>query len=107
MLGDHIGDHLTLVIDLAAHEIDGHRRIGLNRTDAVDARDRGDDDHIIPLQKRAGGRVAHPVDLLVDLGFLLDIGVGAGDIGLGLVIVVVGHEIFDGVIRKEALEFAV
>ena len=51
--------------------------------------------------------MAHAVDLLVDGGFLLDIGVGARDIGLGLVIIVVGDEIFDRVVGKEALELAV
>ncbi len=51
--------------------------------------------------------MAHAVDLLVDRGFLLDIGVGARDVGLGLVIVVVGDEILDRVVGKEALELAV
>ena len=51
--------------------------------------------------------VAHAVDLLVDVGFLLDIGVGARHVGFGLVIVVVGDEIFDRVVGKEALELAV
>jgi hypothetical protein len=51
--------------------------------------------------------VAHAVDLLVDRGFLLDIGVGARDIGLGLVVVVIGDEILDRVVGEEALELAV
>jgi hypothetical protein len=45
----------------------GHRAVGLDRADAVDAGDRGDDDHVVAFQQRPGGRVAHPVDLLVDL----------------------------------------
>jgi hypothetical protein len=51
--------------------------------------------------------VAHPVDLFVDLAFLLDVGVRARDIGLGLVVVVVADEILDRVVREEALELAV
>jgi hypothetical protein len=51
--------------------------------------------------------VAHAVDLLVDGRVLLDIGVGARDIGLGLVVVVVRDEILDRVLREEALELAV
>jgi hypothetical protein len=51
--------------------------------------------------------VAHAVDLLVDRRFLLDIGVGPRDIGLGLVVIVIGDEIFDGVVREERLELAV
>ena len=86
---------------------EGHRGIGLDRADAVDAGDRGDDDDVVALQQRAGRGVAHAVDLLVDRGFLLDIGVGARDVGLGLVIVVVGDEILDRVVGEEALELAV
>ena len=43
-----------------------HLGIGLDRTDAVDARHRRDDDHVAPLDDRARRRVAHAVDLLVD-----------------------------------------
>jgi len=50
--------------------------------------------------------VAHPVDLVVDEGVLLDVGVRLGDVGLGLVVVVVRHEIFDGVRREERPELA-
>ena len=49
----------------------------------------------------------HPVDLLVHRRFLLDVGVGARDVGLGLVVVVVRDEILDRVRREEALELAV
>ncbi len=38
---------------------------------------------------------------------LLDIGVGARDVGLGLVVVVIGDEILDRVLREEALELAI
>ena len=51
--------------------------------------------------------MAHAVDLLVHRRVLLDIGVGARDIGLGLVVVVIGDEILDRVVREEALELAI
>ncbi len=51
--------------------------------------------------------VAHAVDLLVDVGFFFDERVGARDVGLRLVIVVIRHEIFDRVLREEILELAV
>ena len=72
-------------------EREGHRRIGLDRADAVDARHRGDDDDVVALEQRARRRVAHAVDLLVDRGFLLDIGVGARDVGFRLVVVVIAR----------------
>ena len=86
---------------------EGHRGVGLDRADAVDAGDRGDDDDVVALQHRARRGVAHAVDLLVDRRFLLDIGVGARDVGLRLVIVVVGDEVLDRVVGEEALELAV
>ncbi|MNZ13788.1 hypothetical protein D3C78_306950 [compost metagenome] len=45
--------------------------------------------------------------MVVDRGVLLDIGVGGRYVGFRLVIVVVGNEVFDGVIRKEGAELAV
>ena len=70
----------------------------LGAAQAVDAGDRGHDDHVAPGEEGLGGGVAQPVDLLVDAGVLLDVGVGAGDVGLGLVVVVVGDEVLDGVV---------
>ena len=62
---------------------------------------------VAPLEERARRRVAHAVDLLVDRGFLLDIGVGPRHIGFGLVVIVVGDEILDRVLREEALHLAI
>ena len=67
----------------------------------------GDDDDVVALEQRTGRRVAHAVDLLVDRRFLLDVGVGARDVGLRLVVVVVGDEILDRIVREERLELAV
>ncbi len=102
-----VGDQLALVDALALLEREGHGRIGLDRADTVDAGYRGHDDHVVPLEQRARSAVAHAVDLLVDGGFLLDVRIGAGDIGLRLVIVVIADEIFDRVVGKEASELAV
>jgi hypothetical protein len=102
-----VGDELALLDALADLHRERHRRVGLDRPDAVDARHGGHDDDVVALEERAGRRVAHAVDLLVDRGFLLDVGVRARDVRLGLVIVVVGHEVLDGVVGKEALELAV
>ena len=58
-------------------------------------------------KQRPGGGVPHPVDLLVDGRFLLDIGIGPRHISFGLIVIVVGDEVFDGVVGEEALELAV
>ena len=52
------------------------------------------------------GRVAQPVDLVVDRGVLLDVEVLVRDVGLGLVVVVVGDEVLDRVVREELAELA-
>jgi len=46
-------------------------------------------------------------DLVVDRGFLLNVGVRLRDVGLGLVVVVVRDEVLDGVPREEGLELLV
>ena len=46
------------------------------------------------------------LNLVVDRRVLFDIGVGMGDVGLRLVIIVIRNEVFDGVFREEFPEFA-
>jgi hypothetical protein len=91
----------------APTELEGHRGVGLAGADAVDARHRGDDDHVAPRQEREGRGVAHPIDLFVDDRVLLDEGVGGRDVGLGLVVVVVADEVVDGVVGEQLLQLAV
>ena len=66
---------------------------------AVDAADRGDDDDVSPGEQGRRGRVAQPVDLVVDRRVLLDVGVARRDVRLGLVVVVVADEVLDPVVR--------
>ena len=102
-----VGDQLPLVDALALLQRKGHRGVGLDRADTVDARHRGHDDDVVALQQRPRRRVAHAVDLLVDGGVLLDVGVGPRHIGLGLVVVVVADKILDRVVGEETLELAI
>ncbi len=104
---DKPGEQMRAVDPVALGERQRHLRIGLDRADTVDAGDRGDDDDVAAFENRPRRRVAHPVDLLVQRRFLLDISVGARDIGLGLVIIVIRDEILDRVLREEALHLAV
>ena len=48
--------------------------------------------------------MAQPVDLVVDRAVLLDVRVGRGEVGLGLVVVVIGDEVLDPVLREELAE---
>ncbi len=74
---------------------------GAQAVDAAHARH----DHHVPAGKQAHrGRVAQPLDLLVDRGVLLYVGVGLGDVRLWLVVVVVRDEVLDGVVRQQLPE---
>ena len=92
---------------LALAQVQHHLGVDFGRADAVDARHRGDDDHVVALEQRAGRRVAHAVDLLVDRRGLLDIRVRARHIRLGLVVIVVRDEVFDRIVREKALHLAI
>ena len=87
-------DHLALVQRLQVLVV------GLRRAEAEDAGHAGHDHHVAAGEQRRRGRVAQAVDLLVDGRVLLDVEVLAGDVGLGLVVVVVGDEVLDGVARE-------
>src|SRR5512143_2813481 len=65
------------------------------------------DAHVAEGHDGSGGSVPPLVDLLVDRGVLLDVGVRVGNVRLGLVVVVVGEEILDGVFGEEGFELGV
>ena len=97
-----------VALDPAARlQLDDHLGVGLDRADAVDARDGRDEHDVVPFQQRLRRGMAHAVDLLVDLRVLLDIRVGARHVCFRLVVVVVADEILDRVVREEALHLAV
>ena len=87
------GDHELPVLDRVAQAVDGAHG--------------GDDDDVLALHQARGGAEPEALDVLVDRGVLLDVDVGRGDVGLGLVVVVVRDEVLDGVLRQELPELAV
>ena len=84
-----------------------HLHVRLRIAQAVNRRHGGNDDRIGALQNRLGRRQPHLLDVLVDRGVLLDVGVGGGDVGFRLVVVVIGDEIFHRVVREKFLHLAV
>ena len=98
---------LVPAILLPLVEEDVHRLVGFRGADAVDAGNGGDDDDITPGKEAAGGGMAHLVDLVVDGRILLDKGIGGGEVGFRLVVIVVGDEILHGIVGKQLLELAV
>ena len=84
-----------------------HAEVGFRRANAVNAGYRSHDDDVPALEKRARRAHAQLVEFIVDRGFFLDVGVRGGEIRLRLIVIVVADEVFDRVLRKETLEFAV
>jgi hypothetical protein len=106
----HVGEaaqQLALVDAVAANQVQHHAQVRVGVTEAVDRRDRGDDDRVRPLEQRLGRREPHLLDVLVHRGVLLDERVGRRHVRLGLVVVVVADEVLDRVVREELLELAV
>ena len=98
---DQASQDVTLV-DLVPHPY-SQNAVGVlgRRAQAVDARDGRHHDDVAAHEERRGGGVAQPVDLVVDGRVLLDVGVRRGQVGLGLVVVVVGDEELDPVLREQ------
>ena len=61
----------------------------------------------LPGEKGSGCSEAHLLDLGVDMRVLLDVLVLGRDVGLGLVVVVIGDEVLHPVLREELLELVV
>src|SRR4029078_11567538 len=86
------------VVLLAGREQDDALLVLLGGAEAVDARDRRDDDHVAAREQRGRGGVAQAVDVVVPRAVLLDVEIRLRDVGLGLVVVVVGDEVLDRIV---------
>ena len=97
----------TLVRRFTPHQVQHHAQIGTRITEAVDGGHSGDDDRIGAFQQRLGRRQSHLLDMLVDRGVLLDVGIRGRHIGLGLIVIVIGDEIFNCIVRVQPAHFSV
>src|SRR5580704_2811109 len=88
-------------------EEEQHPVIGFGRSQAVDAAYGGDDDTVAALEQRLGGRQPQLIELIVHRRFLLDVNVARGNVGFRLVVVVIGDEVFDRIVREERLELVI
>ena len=104
---DQVAQHAVAPVLAADLEVEHGGAVVDRCTDAVDARHRGHDDHVAPLEQRPRGVVAQPVDLVVPGRVLLDVRIGAREVGLRLEVVVVADEVLDRVVREELLELLV
>ena len=102
---DQLFQQLLLGVFHTGAEGDDHAFIVDGVSEPVDAGDRGHHDHVPALKERGGGAVAQTLDLVVDRRVLFDIGIRVRDIGLRLIVVVIGDEILHGVLREELPKF--
>ena len=99
LLAQRIALHLH-----AGAQADDHAAVVDRIAQRVDAGHRSYDDHVPPLRKCRRGRVAQTVDLVIDGAVLFNIGVGAGDIGFRLVVIVVADEILHRIVGEKGAE---
>ena len=85
------GDDHVLVVDRVAQ--------------TVDAGNRGEHDHVSPLEEGGCRTVAQALDLVIDGGVLFNIRVRVGDVCLRLIVIIVGNEVFHRVFREKLPEF--
>ncbi len=104
---DQVAQDPVAPVVAADLEVDHRRAVVDRRSEAVDARHRGHDDHVAALEEGTGGVVPQPVDLVVARRVLLDVRIGPGQVGLRLEVVVVADEVLDRVVGKELAELLV
>ena len=100
-------DQVLAFLNVARAQNQAHLRVAFGLADAVDRRDRRHDHGVAPLKNRFGGRQTHLLDVFVYGRILLDEKIARGHIGFRLVVVVVGNEVLDGVVREKLAHFAV
>ena len=97
------------VIALERHllvDVWSQTRIVLRRANAIDTRDRCDNDHIASREQRCGRLMSQHLNLFVNRGVFLDICIALRHIRLGLIVVVVRDEVDHSVVGKELFELA-
>ena len=97
---DELAQQRVPVDRAALAELQHPVHVLLRGAEAVDAGNRRNHDRVPAGEQRVGRRVPQPLHLVVDRGVLLDIGVGLRDVGLGLVVVVIGDEVLDRVMGQ-------
>ena len=101
---DELAQDVPLVALLADGEAEDAVPVLARRAQPVDAGHRGHHDDVLAHEQRRRGGVAEAVDLVVDGRVLLYVGVRRGEVGLGLVVVVVRDEELDPVLGEQVPE---
>ena len=104
---DQLADDVLALDLLSFFQEQQHSVVGFGRAQTVDATDRSHDDAVAALEERARRGQPQLVELVIDGRFFFDVNVARRNVGFGLVIVVVGDEVLDRILREERLELVV
>ena len=104
---DQLRHQFVPLFDHARSQRNHHVLIIHRASQTIDTGYTGDNDHIPTLGKRHCSRKPKLVNLIVDRGIFGDVSVRRGNVGFGLVVIVVAHEIFDCVIREKFFELSI
>src|ERR1017187_6858274 len=104
---DQLADNVVALDLLSFFQEQQHAVIGFRRSQAVDAAHRRNNDAVATLEQRPGGRQPKLVEFVIDGRFLLDVNVARGNVGFGLVIVVIRDKVLDRIVGEERLELVV
>jgi hypothetical protein len=106
----HVGqplDDRALTHAVADAHGEDHLLIFLAITETIDARNGGNDHAITPFEQALGGGETHLFDVFIDRRVLFDEQVARRNVGLGLVVIVIGDEILDRMVGKELAELGI
>ena len=102
---DQLSDQLLPAHDHARAQRDNQIAVLLRIAQRINAGHGRNNDDVPALKQCRGGGMAQAVDLIVDQRVLLNVHIFAGNVGLRLVVVVVGNKILHRRIRKKGTEF--
>ena len=104
---DKVTQNLVAVVNVALLDADHQVEVFARATQTVNAAHGSDDDDIAAGEEVCRGAQAELVDFVVDARVFFDERVRVRNVGFGLEVIVIAHEVFDRVVREERLEFLI
>ena len=104
---DQLPDNLVSVFFHAGPQRNHHVKKLLGRTKTVNTGYRRHHNHISPLTESRSSGKTHLINLVIGGRILGNVGISGRNIGLRLIVIVIGYEIFHCVVRKEFFELSI
>ena len=97
----------SLIDHFAARQVQHHTQVLGGIAKSIDCRYGRHDDGVRPLQQRLCCRQTHLLNVLVYRGVFFNVGIRGRHVGFGLVVVVIGNEVFNRIFRKKIPKLAI